>query len=316
MPKQIIIADSTQIDTFLTCPQMWKYGFNESLELITLGDQENNSQKAIRMGTYGHFWMDKFYSARALDATLSRAVEFANTELEQVDAIDQDPKDNHQFPLNKELRDQVKQRLQQYWMTYSNADFQPACKQIETIVIENGLPIDIIKRQPLVEQGFSYELFNSPEYLFILEGRIDLIATMGNSGQLGFIDHKFQLRERELYNKSIQFKNYALVTGLSFGTINYIRLHKEVSNKTFKRELISFNSAELRSWRSELISIFEMMATAVKHGDYAFLRNRSACPGKFGYPCQFTHICEEPSRNVGNAIKTQMYRKKEEWKPW
>ena len=316
MVQQVVILDSTQIEAYDTCPTMWYNGYRSSLELIQDQEDENNSLKAIRMGTLGHKWLEIFYTHKAMGCSTTSAVNLANA----FDPDLADELDLHQFPLDKDQRKTVIERMQFYWMKYANDDFQPACRQDYDISVDanSGLPIDGFKKVPLVERGFSYELFNSPEYLFILEGRIDLIAPIGNSTQLGFVDHKLQLRERQLYPKSIQFKNYALATGLNYGIINYIRLHQTVSAKTLVRQLISFNSFEIRTWRSELIEIYVNVAKDLKAGDpkWAFARKRSQCSGKFGYTCQFAHICEEPDREVGELIKLQRYKTKQEWKPW
>lgn len=313
--QQIVILDSTQIDAYDTCPTLWLHSYHESLEL-----SNGDSKDAIVMGTLGHLWMENYYRAKALGKPIQDCTAEAFNACKEVDSLDQDPDDNHTFPLDSEKRKIVLERCNQYWMTYSNSDFIPACRDEYDIKIDplTDLPIDSVTKIPIVEKGFSYELFNTREYLFILEGRIDLIASMGNSNGFGFVDHKFQLRERNLYPKSIQFKNYALATGLNLGIINYIRLHKEVSNKTFKRDIIAFNSQEIRAWRGELIDIYINVAKNLKADDskWSFPRRRSQCSGKFGYACQFIHICEEPNREVGELIKVQQYKKKKEWKPW
>lgn len=305
--KQTIIADSTFIEAHCTCPQMAEFEYHQSL---TRTDGENKD--AIAKGTLGHKWLEIYYRERGLGKPLAECVSLANSF--NPDAAD--VADNHEYPLDEAARKQVISRLQHYWMTYSANDYIPDCKQKHIIRIgDDSLPYDDYEKVPLVELGFSYELFNSPEYLFILEGRIDMITSVGP--QQAYVDHKFQLRERNLYPKSIQFKNYAMVTGLHLGIINYIRLHQEVSNKTLKREVISFNANELRSWRSELIDIYVEIAK-MRRGDpvFSYRRNRAACPGKFGYPCQFTQICEEPNRTFGETIKIQNFTQRKEWRPW
>jgi hypothetical protein len=305
--KQTLILDSTQIDTYYTCPELWNFGYRQSL---TLSDAEEKD--AIAKGTLGHKWLEIYYDHRARGTTIEHAVEVANKV--NPDTLDNDPNDNHQFPLDPQSRKDVIKRCQEYWMTYSQNDYTPDYKCIYGIEIDesSGMPRDVQRKVPLIEQGFSYKLLETPEYLFILEGRIDFIGS--HNGNQFFMDHKFQLRERKLYTKSIQFRNYALATGLNLGIINYIRLHKETSNKTFVREPISFNSYELKVWRSELIDVYVQIANAVKHNEY--VKNRAACSGKFGYPCEFTRICEEPLQSTANLIKVQMYKQKKEWKPW
>lgn len=305
--KQTLILDSSQIDTYLTCPQLWRNSYKDCLTKTDLSDKE-----AIAMGTLGHKWIEVYYYNRALGKPLEQCVAAANAI--NPDEMDGEPNDNHKFPLSDEKRKQVKSRCQEYWMTYSASDYVPDYKLKYNISVDaaTGLPIDVYEKVPLIEQGFSHKLLETPEYLFILEGRIDFIGTY--TSQTFFMDHKFQLREHKLYPKSIQFKNYALATGLNMGIINYIRLHKETSAKTFVREPIAFNSYEIKRWRSELINIYVEIANAVKHDEFDY--RWSSCSGKFGYNCEFVDVCEEPNLNVANLIKIHNYKKKKEWRPW
>jgi len=310
MPKQIVILDSTQIDAYCTCPSLWNYEYNENVVL------DSETKDDIKMGTLGHKWLEIFYRAKALHADIGTAVSAANAF--DPDALD--VADAHEFPLDKEKRRTVIERLQLYWMKYNKLkDFVPLCKRVHSIEIDSeGNVVDCYKPLPLVEQGFSYELLNTPEYLFVLEGRIDVLTEI--NGAHHWVDHKFQIRERTLYSKSIQFRNYSLVTGCSIGIINYIRLHKDVKDSTLQRQLVSFGPHEIRAWRSELIDIFIRVAKDLKRasseGVYAFNKNRAACPGKFGYECQYTHICDEPNPGVAQAIKIEKYKKRKEWRPW
>jgi PD-(D/E)XK nuclease superfamily len=305
--KQTLILDSSQIDTYLTCPQLWRNSYKDSLTKTDLSDKE-----AIAMGTLGHKWLEFYYQGRALGKPIGDCVAAANAL--DPDTMDNEPNDNHKFPLNDEKRKIVKSRMQEYWMTYSQNDYIPDYKLKYEIGISSttGLPFDAYSKVPLIEQGFSYKLLETPEYLFILEGRIDFIGTY--TSQQFFMDHKLQIREHKLYPKSIQFKNYALATGLNLGIINYIRLHKETSNKTFVREPIGFNPYEIKRWRSELINTYVEIANAVKHDEFDY--RWSSCSGKFGYACEFAEVCEEPNIGVANLIKIQNFKKKKEWKPW
>ena len=302
--KQTLILDSSQISTYGECPTLWKLTYQESLE-PSIGEAKD----AIAMGTLGHKWLEMFYFNRSQGISISDSVKFANTL--DPDAIDE--ADNHQYPLELDKRKKVLKRLQEYWMTYSSNDYAPDYKCTYDVQIDAaGLPIDSTKKIPLIEQGFSYKLYEDKQFLFIIEGRIDFIGT--HSGHQFFMDHKFQLRERKLYPKSIQFKNYALATGLQMGIINYIRLHETVTPKTFQREPISFGGNELRQWAIELIEDYYFpIAKSVRENK--FRKERSACPGKFGYQCQFTPLCEE-SPQVAELIKIQNFKKKTPWTPW
>ena len=61
MPKQILILDSTQIDAFLTCPQLWDYGQKQRLTPCTGAP----TGEAMLMGTLGHKYLELYYKAKA-----------------------------------------------------------------------------------------------------------------------------------------------------------------------------------------------------------------------------------------------------------
>jgi hypothetical protein len=216
------------------------------------------------------------------------------------------------FPLSADKKSSVAARFQTYWQTYSHQDLTVSLGQPHyNIRFDNDNdPIESWEPEPLVEQGFSYELLNDRDYLFVLEGRIDLIGTISN--QLIWMDHKFQGRRHDLYKKNIQFRNYSLATNLTMGIVNYIRLHKEVTKDTLQRDIVSFGPRERMLWREELIEIYKHIAA-----DRAYARkNRGACAGRFGIPCEFTKICEESELVTIEAVKNTYYKKREEWKPW
>ena len=58
-----------------------------------------------------------------------------------------------------------------------------------------------------MRKGFSYELLNTREYLFVLEGKVDLIFTDFGGG---FMDHKTQFRARSLYKKSLKSRTSSI----------------------------------------------------------------------------------------------------------
>lgn len=305
MSRQIVIADSSRISTFSECQEKFDLSYEQNLTHF------DDNKEAISAGTYGHKLMEIFYTLRANNVTESKAAERALSF-----DVDQEDKVDPVFPLSAENRKIVRERFSKYWMLYCNRDFQPDYQflpRYKITIDENGLPVDnhYNELDPLVEKGFSYPILDTKEYLFILEGRIDLIDSSNNLRK--FVDHKFQFRERKLYEKSIQFRNYALASGCNFGIVNYIRLHKGETDKTFVRQPISFNPGELAIWKQELIEIFIEMAYAQKNG---YHRNRDSCPGKYGYPCEFTHICDEPNEFVRINIKNTNYKQKVAWKPW
>lgn len=323
MGRKTLVLDSSQIDSFLTCDTLWNYRYNESIV------RDNEVREDMAMGTYGHKLLEIYYTALACGKSIQEAVAEARTF--HIDG---------EFPLSEDIRIKVAARFNDYWMIYCANDIIPAlgqpslkikfgphksicdgviCDSCKLIIPVNGeenkcpnAPVSVMEPKPLVEQGFSYELLNDQDYLFVLEGRIDLIGT--TSGQNCWMDHKFQGRKRDLYKKSIQFRNYSLVTDLSLGIINYIRLAKTIEKDTLQREIVSFPPWERKQWKSELIDIYKSIANDMDLG--YFKKNRSSCAGKFGYACEYTKICEETNLVTIEAIKNQYYKKRERWSPW
>jgi len=312
MPKQTLILDSTQIDAFLTCPQLWDYGQKQRLSPAAGAP----TSEAMLMGTYGHKLLELYYKAKAKGASQVQAIKVAEEfdpdregkcEICNMDnlmddhdlmSIDQLHKFSPKpFPLEKPKRYEVLQRFREYSYTYSVGDIEPISPAH-------------------VEVGFSHLLYEDSERVYILEGRIDNIGTI--SGQQVWQDHKFQLRSRDLYKKSIQFRNYALVMyatmGICTGIINYVRLTKGITKDTFKRDLTQFNGIELLHWKYELKSIYDKIYLSQLNNNYEL--NRASCSGKFGYPCDFTPLCEEYNADIVKAKKAQFYTVREEWKPW
>lgn len=322
--KIVLTLDSSQIDTFLTCPTLWHYSYQRNLESIS-----SNPNVPMDMGTYGHKLLEIIYKERAKGN--------GSTAIDTAFAYNIDKETCHcshgyhkhtailglrlgsckstgcncesfqgiEFPLSAPDRQFVRDRVLEY-----------------TFVEGSGIP-ELIPHSPdHVEVGFSYKLYEDDSRLYILEGRIDLLGQIAPNVTEGWADHKFQMRERDLYLKSIQFRNYSLATGFSLGVVNYIRFAKKVEkDKTFKRAVISFSRLEIESWKANLIEIYHKIEEANKENDWYNpldrWRNRAACAGKFGYPCQFTKLCE--NFMLPELIKineTNEYHKKPEWKPW
>ncbi len=322
MSKQTLILDSSQLSVLGECEERWRLENQENLIHIrkdlaapgmsaeTLSLESNRPNDPIAAGSLGHKYLEIYY--RSLGLTQDQTLACRDALAFDPDAADF--VDEHQYPLKKELKAQVRSRFTEYLMTYAARDYEVSRKRSPSICVsDEGELYDCYVYTPLIEQGFSYHLYEDSQYLFILEGKIDFIGE--TNGTRLWMDHKWQFRERELYRKSIQFRNYALATGLDLGIINYVRLHKEVNPKTtFVRQPISFSAYERRCWKEELISLF--MGYAHKLRDSDLKQNFSACGGKFGYICEFTPLCEEWNPATREAIKARDFTTRKEWLPW
>jgi hypothetical protein len=200
------------------------------------------------------------------------------------------------FNLSKEEIVFICSRFLQYVTSTYGSDYRP--------VVKNGIPA--------VELGFSKLLYEDDNYLFVVEGRIDMLAII--NGETIFVDHKTQGKVQELYKFSPQFLTYAWATGLSKGIINYIGLQDTLVDKSFRRQLISFPKWKINEWKKKMMTIFSSISSTILYGS-GFERNENSCQGKFGWPCQFTMLCETENINIQQGLKEQFYEIKI-WKPW
>jgi hypothetical protein len=280
MSKLTLVADSSQISHFLECPTLWNLGDKECLAPALAEPNE-----PMLMGTLGHKFLDIFYKGKANGLSMNQA-------MEQALAFDLNdlPECLKLSVLSVEL---VRQRFREYCYTYVNNDIVP-------------LSADHI------EVGFSEPIFESSDRLYVLEGRIDFMGTLQGLNVTG--DNKFQVRSKQLYNKSIQFRNYAMITKTNMFLVNYIRLTKGVSKDTFVRDIASFTPVEHAVWKQRLIVVFDKMAEAILSDSYE--QRWDSCAGKYGKPCVFTPLCEQWDKQLIQIKKRDHYVKKDEWKPW
>lgn len=298
--KQTLILDSSQISLFHECPQKWEY---ESVEQLTqVGPSERDS---LSMGTFGHKLMEIYYKAIALGKTTSQAY---------TETLNYEPSADSN--LSSARIESVRSRFLLYTLKFiaGGRDIKPSCKEKYKVLIDEmtELPIDSIEKVPMVEMGFAYKLLDTPEYLFVLEGMIDLIGMLDSIP--AFMDHKWQDRRKKLHKKSVQFKNYSMVTNSYIGIINYVRMAEKVDNDTFARDIISFTPQSIKYWKQEVTEIFIDCSKEIKRGYRT--KRWGSCGGKFGYPCEFTDLCETFEPNLRQTKKEIGFKKKEKWEPW
>lgn len=319
MNKFTLVLDSSQISTYLECPMLWYYQNVKHLMPSFLSVQDTSPMNA---GTYGHKLLDLYYRNRFRGLNLNDAAAAAFSYNPDTDSCECGCSlDSHKlipllnirechrckhcynfkakpFTLDMQTRIAVQNRLREYFYTYQSNDFS-------------------IPSQEYVEVGFSEPIFENDEDLFVLEGRIDLLPSL--QGLDCIVDHKFQMRRHQLYSKSVQFRNYALVAKRKLLIINYIRLAKAASNENLVRELVNFTVPELLDWKQKLIHIFRRVKQTILDAENGIqpVQNWSACPGRFNYQCNYTQLCEEPQQAVRDLKEKQLYQiNPNPWRPW
>lgn len=330
--KFTLVLDSSQITDFLTCPQLWYYKYFKKLQPVSFVPGEF---AAMNAGTYGHKLLDLFYSAdphEKLNTRIERCLaynpdkdtcECGCTEEwhKTLDAMPnvQECQRCHKclkfrpkpFDLDVDTRCTVQNRFRDYIFCYQqrpDLDFQPLSPKH-------------------VEVGFSDILYEDAENLFVLEGRMDMIANW--QGLTCVVDHKFQMATHWLYPRSIQFKNYSYVAAKHVGTgaipllvINYVRLQKKITPDSLSRKMVTFTAPELHAWKNQVVKIYFDIKQAIQSNQFQQCWN--ACGGygktyKESEPryCWFGTLCEEPNQMMKqNKINNLFQIKDEVWKPW
>lgn len=276
--KFTLAVDSSQIVDFLMCEQMWWYRYKRNIV------HKYQLTNAMDWGTIMHGMLERYYQAR-IDGK-----DWASAQLPAYQDLEASRK---RFKLSEEDFLFIKQRFLQYVCTYMQHDF---------------IPIQS-------ERGFSIPIYESEDFYFVLEGRIDLIAMTSDRTTKLVMDTKTQERETQLYTRSIQFKNYCLASGLNHCVINYIRWHKEVKENTFERKAVYFSNKYLMDWKHELITIFFKMAHAIITN--RFERRLSTCQNAgYGKPCQYVELDDEKDEKIRNGLMQINYMQKPIWRPW
>lgn len=288
--KFTLIADSTQLSSFFDCPEQWNLAHQQCLE------KNEQNKKAMNKGSYGHTLLERYYKSRASGENQNNALQFA---------LAAEPEEYLQLTVEEKIL--LRDKITMYVYTYTNNDFIPQDPES-------------------VELGFSRPVFEDDSRLYILEGKLDKYQhtpSLGTyNGMTSIMDHKFQERRHDLYEKRLQFRNYAWATNSNLFVINYIRMTKKNDETTFVRKTVPFSSLELQLWHGRLIQLFRKMEVAIRlaKGEYGkpegFEHRWGSCENKYGYPCQFTDICEQTDQFSLNMVKETKYHKIQEWKPW
>jgi len=164
--------------------------------------------------------------------------------------------------------------------------------------------------QPIeVEAAFSRILYESPELILVVEGRIDLI-TDSRSGRT-VVDSKTASRRQEPVLLSNQFICYAWATDVPSVTVDKIGFQKTLKAKDrFQRHILSYPKELKEEWREWAIYWGKMAAFYVREG--IFPPNFTSCD-KYG-GCIYLPICSTTPKAREWKAST-LFRVGEQWSP-
>lgn len=302
--KQIVTLDSHKIRIYLICPEMYNIAHEQNLRKVNTFPVDEK-HRYMDKGTLVHKLMDTYYNLRALNPRMN-AMEHGTAALK----FFQSTKLFAQSGFSAEWETLVSQRFIQYIIKYSTFEYNP--------LIRNGVPS--------VEVGFAKKIYEDDNYIFIIDGRIDLLAhaDFGNF----FIDHKTQERKSELYEQKIQFCTYSLATGFNYGGVNYFGLQKKYEEKeTLRRDFFYIPQWKIEQFKGYIIEkVFKPIAerraedarrrlSGVRKDQWEMSLNSCSGPDE-KRRCELADICETEHVETRDLIKRQFFQVVPAWSPW
>lgn len=288
--KKVIALSSSQIAVFHQCPQKWNY-----LCAQELGPPIPFTKPAPDKGTVIHAVLEKYYRLRFTDVGAAMKSISDKWEFEpSTDPKKESPVEawNRRTPEEQTF---LRSLMLQYAAVKSiTGDFTPLT-------------------QESVELGFSSIIYEDDDWIFALEGRIDLLAADSQiSERRKMVDHKAQVKAERLYLRRPQFQTYCLASKTSTLIVNYIRLHKEMQSRTFERDAITFSKSDMDYWRDYLVrAVFGKIAR------WEIEKDHGACGGAMDkYPCIFSDVCYEQDSEIAQRILAQRFVKVEGRRSW
>jgi len=279
MSQFSLALDSSQIVSFMTCRRKWYHEYRLNIEL------KDKDHDFFSKGTIMHGLLERYYQNIDLgwDKAQKIACESLRADRKLLGLVDPTTFEN----------------LLARFLLYVS-------------IHQNDLIPVVHNEKKCVELGFSYPLVDNNLFLFVLEGRVDLVAKFDQF--IVVVDHKSQGRRKKFYSRTIQFMDYCLALNTSRMMINVIGVQDRFKPEYMFQQLFYYSPEVLKEWKKKLILIFYQIANAII--TETFEKNESACPGKYDYPCEFCQICEETAPDIQKQLIQIKYKEREPWQPW
>ena len=286
--KKTLILDSQQLSGAQTCAYYYNRAFNQSL--IHIGELK----PALSKGTFMHDLLYIYYKCRINGYSRDRAEKTA------IRLFWWNRYKINDTPRNKKIarcpvfdpNDHVllKSKFLTYTNWYQNDGWRPIKAEI----------------------GFSKVLYESRDYLFIYEGRIDLLVEFARD--LMWVDHKTQGRKEDLVHERNQFLGYGFATGQTLGIINYLGWQTSLPiNECFRRTPVSLSQSLIDEWKEMTIQWYFEILRWEANGIY--LKNRHSCSGRYGN-CSFIDLCKQTSKNRIETLIQRDFEVRKKWTAW
>lgn len=268
MPKKCLVLNSHWLSDYQQCPQRYKLSVIEKLE-------PRETYAPFERGTLISECLEEYYKLlRAKELNPATLMEIITSKVRPAVSVPD------------ETRFIIERNLMQYYGHYRDNDWVP-------IAMEN-------------ETAFSSIIHEDGEYIFVYEGRMDLMAHVSASEDALIVaDHKSQARKTELYQFNNQAMGYCWATGAKFFAYNIFGLQQiKPSEGWFRRPVIAFGKDRIEDWKQGTIKWFYKIASDLEY------TKSWQCEGKYSV-CAYHKICEQPLVNIATSIKEREFKAKE-----
>lgn len=268
--KKTLVLDSHGLSDYQHCPRLFSYTQIDNIEPSKQYEPFTRGRVIAKM-------LEEYYKEK-LAKTL-RPASYSRI----VDEILKPA----QLETNKDL---IESRFYSYCHHYKNESWIP-------LAIEESA-------------AFSRILYEDDEYLFVYEGRPDLVVQLSNIDSTRIVvDNKHQTRHYDLYFYNNQAMGYCWGLEIDFFCYNYFGLQESGGPKDwFRRPSTRFSKFQLEQWKHDTIKWYFAIARDV---DYL---KTWRCEGKYSL-CAYHELCEQTLPNV-IAIKKEREFKQKEHKVW
>ena len=280
--KKITTLNSTAIVHFLECPRKYNYASVQALA------PKGVFSEAMGKGEIFHHLICKYWQLKLEKHPkpfLAITEELRNK------------REEFAYISNEDL-DFLRQRFFAYSIFWESDPARP-------LVMEGKLAIEI---------GFSVKIYEDDENIFILEGRLDRIATQQGIDFL--LDHKTQSRKSTYHWRRPQFMNYILgaqIQGMPINKlmVDYIGLQQTIGKDTFRRDMFQYPPSAIKEWHNYII---ERIFKPVSLGKITF-KERGSCEGTYS-PCTYNDLCDAPSDRAESELIELKFERREPHRSW
>lgn len=281
--KQIIVIDASQLNTLQSCDEQLRLQYILNLRPL-------QKAEALEKGDLVHTILEAYYRALRLRRLKMHGFE-QYTRAQIVDKSCQvgavlAPS----LQLDMATAFNVISNVRDYFNFYSSDGWEPL----------------------FIEMGFSKIIFEDEDFIFVYEGKVDLVTEVAGGNQPDcIVDHKSASRSKTPHPLNNQFLGYCWALEKRNVVKNEIGFQSSYGPKDrFKRFLMSYNEAIIEEWRENTIGWIQRFILSHHTGKY--LRNFTSCDKWSG--CQFSELCYCAPDARQWKMDTR-YVKGEKWSP-